>query len=219
MEDIMAYADNKDRPSGSSIGGALLINGLMITGIIFAVPDIIPERFRPTTIITIPKTPPPPDPIRRTKVDPKRRTVPTESVAQRPQQDLSEASHSSDAEAGYSSGGELTGQGTGGTIETTIKIEPVFKSAQVNPRFTGALQPAYPPGMIREEREGVVTVRILIGIDGRVRAVEPIKADEAQFLEATRKQALSKWRFLPATRDGMPVESWREMTVRFELPD
>jgi protein TonB len=45
-----------------------------------------------------------------------------------------------------------------------------------------------------------------------------LRADDPSFLEATRKQALAKWRFLPATRDGQPVESWREMTVRFELP-
>ena len=32
-------------------------------------------------------------------------------------------------------------------------------------------------------------------------------------------QAVSKWRFLPATRDGEAIESWREMTVRFQLPE
>ncbi len=215
----MAYVDTKDRPSGTSIGGALLINGLMITGIIFAVPDIIPERFNPTKIFTIPEITRPADPIKPVKADPKHRTAPTNPVSRPTPIEHPEASHSSSAAAGSTSPGDLTGFGTGSTLETTIKIEPVFKTAQINPRFIKALQPAYPPGMIREEREGVVTVRVLIGTDGRVRVVETIKADETVFLEATRKQALSKWRFLPATRDGTPVESWREMTVRFELPD
>jgi periplasmic protein TonB len=48
--------------------------------------------------------------------------------------------------------------------------------------------------------------------------VEPIRFDEDAFLAATRKQALSSWRFLPATQDGEPVESWKEMTVRFQMP-
>jgi protein TonB len=110
--------------------------------------------------------------------------------------------------------------GTGGTVQLPpLGADPVFKGAQINPRYAGALQPVYPPGMIREEREGVVTVRVLVGIDGRVKALEAVRADAPTFLETTRKQALSKWRFLPATRDGEPVESWREMTVRFELPD
>ena len=73
--------------------------------------------------------------------------------------------------------------------------------------------------MIRAEMEGFATVRVLIGTDGRVKQVEAVKASDTAFLDATRKQALSKWRFLPATRDGEPVESWREMTVRFQLPD
>jgi protein TonB len=67
--------------------------------------------------------------------------------------------------------------------------------------------------------EGFATVRVLIGTDGRVKQVEAVKASDPAFLDATRKQALAKWRFLPATRDGEAVESWREMTVRFQLPD
>jgi protein TonB len=51
-----------------------------------------------------------------------------------------------------------------------------------------------------------------------VKALEAVRAAAPAFLEATRRQALVKWRFLPATRGGLPVESWREMTVRFELP-
>lgn len=215
----MAYTDTGHRPSGTSVGGALLINGLMVTGIIFAVPDIIPDKFNPTKIFMIPQTTRAADLKKPAKPDPKHHAVQTNPVQQPQAPEQPDTSRSSDAEAGYLSDGDLTGQGTGSIVETTIKIEPVFKSAQVNPRFANALQPTYPPGMIREEREGVVTVRVLISIDGRVKRLEAIRADETAFLEATRKQALSKWRFLPATRDGTPVESWREMTVRFELPD
>jgi len=42
-------------------------------------------------------------------------------------------------------------------------------------------------------------------------------ATDAAFFEATRTQALRHWRFQPATRDGIPVESWRTMTVKFKL--
>jgi protein TonB len=108
--------------------------------------------------------------------------------------------------------------GSGIANPPPLPVEPIFKGAQVHPRYFGALQPVYPPGMIREEREGAVRVRVLIGTDGRVRDIQTLQADDPAFLEATRKQALAKWRFLPATRDGEPVESWREMTVRFELP-
>jgi periplasmic protein TonB len=88
----------------------------------------------------------------------------------------------------------------------------------IHPKYRDALQPEYPPGLIRQEIEGSVTLRVLVGTDGRVKAIEPLRFDDAELLKATQAHALRKWRFLPATRDGAPVESWREMTVRFEIP-
>ena len=79
------------------------------------------------------------------------------------------------------------------------------------------IQPDYPPALARQEIEGVVTVRVLIGTDGRVKDVQQVSASEPEFFEATRRQALRHWRFNPALRDGVPFESWRELTVRFKL--
>lgn len=95
--------------------------------------------------------------------------------------------------------------------------QPVLAEAVVDPRYADAFQPPYPPAMARQEVDGRVVVRVLIGTDGRVRAVELVSATDAAFFEATRRQALRAWRFKPATRDGVPVETWRTMTVRFEM--
>jgi protein TonB len=38
------------------------------------------------------------------------------------------------------------------------------------------------------------------------------RLDEAAVVHAKRA-----WRFTPATRDGVAIESWREVPVRFEL--
>ena len=94
-----------------------------------------------------------------------------------------------------------------------------FVDARPDKRFAHLLQPSYPPSMIRAEMEGVAVVRVLVGVDGRVKAVEPVRADDEAFMAVTRDQALRKWRFTPATRGGDPVETWREITVRFQLPD
>ena len=95
--------------------------------------------------------------------------------------------------------------------------DPVLVDARFDPAHMNALQPPYPPRMLRAGREGSVTVRVRIGADGRVTAVERISADDDAFFEATRRQALAAWRFVPATRDGRPVPSWQRHTVRFEL--
>ncbi|RSU21387.1 hypothetical protein CA223_08115 [Sphingomonas koreensis] len=44
-----------------------------------------------------------------------------------------------------------------------------------------------------------------------------VKSPSAGLAEATRRQALARWRFKPATRDGVPVEGWKTMTLRFQI--
>ncbi len=95
---------------------------------------------------------------------------------------------------------------------------PVLISARYDTRFASAQQPEYPSGMARQELEGFAKVNVRIGTDGRVKEVVNIASTRDEFFEATRGQALSKWRFKPATRDGVPVESWREMKVTFQMP-
>ena len=110
----------------------------------------------------------------------------------------------------------------GGTIDggfVTPKAPPVIVGAQPDPRFANSFQPEYPPGERRAEHEGRVTVRVLIGTDGRVKQVEKVSAASDEFFAATQRRALEKWRFKPATRDGEPFEAWRTMSVSFVLKD
>ncbi|AUW59991.1 energy transducer TonB [Sphingobium sp. SCG-1] len=94
---------------------------------------------------------------------------------------------------------------------------PVLTAVAIDPRYMRDFQPDYPPAMQRAQEEGKVTVRVNIGADGRVTAIEKLFATSDAFWEAARKQALAKWRFRAATRDGAPVESEKVMTVHFTL--
>jgi periplasmic protein TonB len=62
-----------------------------------------------------------------------------------------------------------------------------------------------------------VTLRVLVGVDGRVVRAEQVTATSEEFWRVTLQHALARWRFKPATRDGIPYEAWRTMTVRFTL--
>ena len=97
--------------------------------------------------------------------------------------------------------------------------EPVRRDAQVDPRYRDALQPPYPRERERLQQEGRVRVRITIGTDGRVTAIEQLSASQEDFWRVTERQARSRWRFRPATVDGRPVVSTMVMTVTFRLPD
>ena len=107
--------------------------------------------------------------------------------------------------------------GTGTIRQLPEPPMPVFKAALRDPRFARDLQPDYPVGKLRLEIEGSATVRVLVGTDGRVRQVQVVRASDADFAKATERQALRSWRFKPATRDGVPVEDWQTLTVRFDI--
>jgi periplasmic protein TonB len=94
---------------------------------------------------------------------------------------------------------------------------PVRFEARSDPRFADRLQPPYPASEERLGNEGTVVVRVTIGTDGRVTAVQKVRATSDAFFRATQQHALSTWRFIPATEDREPVETTQQLTVRFEL--
>ncbi len=222
--------DRYHRPQGlntGSLGISVGITGAMIAGLIFAAaPSII--RRPPETHLTIRNidllpppqldpTPPPPKQVQqRPIVSPTPLVRPTTS----PTPVLAPL-------APIELGPVLPPTGTGpGPIassspaaEPTVPPAPVLVDAQVDPRYAAALQPPYPAEERRAEHQGRVVVRVLIGVDGRVKQVERRSADSDAFYRETERQALGKWRFKPATRDGIPVEAWRTMAIRFVLQD
>lgn len=107
-----------------------------------------------------------------------------------------------------------------GAVPVPVPVpDPVLIKPQWNPRFAGQVQPDFPSGKLRAGIEGKVTVRVLVGTDGRAKAVEQVSATDADFFRATERQALRKWRFKPATRDGVPVEEWMTVSVNFTIKD
>ena len=119
-------------------------------------------------------------------------------------------------EEGY---GLPAGTGAGPVLPQVVEppAPPKLVLAQLDQRYMGVFQPDYPARAQREGVEGVAVVRVLIGVDGRVKAVELVSTDDPAFFEATKRRALAKWRFKAATRGGVAEESWKEMRVRFEI--
>ena len=218
------YGKSGIKPGALSI--AIGLNGAIIAALIFSTPDIVKsiDTVLEGTNIPLPiDPPPPPDPRPKpeTKARPDQRRIDpppfqrpdtTDPIAP-PKTDFALPSGPSGLDGGVTGGT--------GTIEPPYipPHVPVLVGARPDPRFAKAFQPAYPPGERRAEREGRVTVRVLIGTDGWVKEVERVSAASDAFFAVTREQALAKWRFTPATRDGIPQEVWRTMSVSFVLDD
>ncbi|MBS0477719.1 MAG: TonB family protein [Proteobacteria bacterium] len=112
-----------------------------------------------------------------------------------------------------------TPPGTGAEILKPPVTPPVIVGASYDPRYASLLQPPYPAAEIRAGNVGRVVMRVLIGTDGRVKQVERVSAASDAFFAAAERQALTKWRFKPATSDGAPIEQWKTMSLRFELQE
>jgi periplasmic protein TonB len=220
---MMAFTDNSGRVDPKSLGVTFAINGglvigLMLLGTSFVAndPGII-KIFNP--YVEPPIVEPTPPPVATKK------TLPTKSVVVPPvatKTAIDGENQTAVALAPLIIPGPSSGTGIEIQPPPIIPLTPptpVFISAKRDPRFASVFQPDYPPGMVREEIEGSVIVRVLIGTDGRIKAVETVQSDHQAFFDATRKQALSRWRFKPATKDGVAVESWQQLTVRFQIPD
>ncbi len=164
--------------------------------------------------------PPPPDPKVKPQPHSKRETTITapDPIPDRPTEPDAPYVALADPGPPPSPPGAADDLGGGAAVEP-VKPPPVITGTEVDPRYAHAFQPAYPPAEQRAGRDGVVTLKVLVGIDGRVVRAEQVLATSEEFWRVTLKQALGKWRFKPATRDGVPFEAWRTMTVRFRLQD
>ncbi|UYY57255.1 energy transducer TonB [Sphingomonas sp. S2-65] len=207
-----------------SFGAAFVINGVIIGGLMFSAPQFLrPEP--PTTLRTenIPLTPPPepPKPRELPKTDDPvlARTpkifVPDARIplpSQNPQFDSTTLPPLELPPPGLS---ESVGPTAGPALEVAKPTPLPLIAATQDPRYARDFQPEYPSNELRAQRDGVAVVRVLIGTDGRVKEVQQVNATSPAFFEATRRQALAKWRFKPATRGDVPQESWKQITARF----
>ena len=78
-------------------------------------------------------------------------------------------------------------------------------------------KPDYPSASRRMEEEGTVTVKFLIGVDGRVLQADIEKTSGFARLDEAARNALSKCQFRPGTVDGKPEQSWASIKYTWRL--
>jgi protein TonB len=218
MSYVSVYENKTPRAKGVILAGAVHL--AIIAGVIVMPGIKVPEILNGPFIATHIPNPKPPEPVIEDKKPEVKAAAQTRQRApDRPDIDLVPLPvvpiHGyPDLKSGTGSGGA----GMDIPFEA-IKItpDPVIVGARLNTRYAEQFQPAYPPGQLRLEQEAEVSVRVLVGSDGRVKQIELIDSPQVDFWSATRKQALKKWRFTPATKDGKPFESWMTLKVRFEI--
>ncbi|MFC4293264.1 TonB family protein [Sphingorhabdus arenilitoris] len=223
----MSYVTQAQRGKSAGLTAAIAINGSIIAAIMLSPMVVPPKKMQPTITavpVNAPQPPAPPPEKQQTETQPPimppiyapKTIVPPlrPPIAGPTITDIMQA----DPAPSAGSLGEEPKIAAAEIPKVKPKTPvPVFRAAQRDSRFASRFQPDYPRGLLQREIEGNATVKVLIGTDGRVREAAVVSASHPDFGAATVKQALSSWRFKPATRDGQPVEDWQTLTVRFDI--
>lgn len=104
-----------------------------------------------------------------------------------------------------------------------VKEEPVEAApAPVIPPSADAKElrnpaPPYPAMSRKLKEEGTVTLKVLVKADGRVEQIEIAKSSGYKRLDDAAKKAFKRWKFSPATQDGVAIDYWYEFDFEFSL--
>lgn len=122
-------------------------------------------------------------------------------------------------------------QGQGGQSEELRKEEGIGKQEEepartvanvgdpgvTSPDYLYTTKPVYPAQARKEGLQGKVKLQVLIRENGQVDEIRIAKSSGYKLLDMEAIQAIQKWRFRPAKKDGQNVACWVEIPLSFKL--
>ncbi len=79
--------------------------------------------------------------------------------------------------------------------------------------------PRYPPAALRRGESGTVVLRVHVGPDGVPYAVDLVDSSRSRLLDRAATDAVKRWRFRPAQRDGQAVSGQVQVPISFNAED
>jgi protein TonB len=158
-----------------------------------------------------PDIPPPPPPVPKpANLPPQPTTVPQVEI---PVQDPPPSSNSVTATA--TNAAPAPAKDSAPTAPAAPAPQGVRVAAAVS--STHCEKPEYPAASRRNEEEGVVRLKFLIGTDGKVMQSQIEKSSGFKRLDEAARDALSRCQFRPGTVDGQPEVSWATINYKWQL--
>ena len=141
------------------------------------------------------------------QVEQGRAEIPTEAPGVKIERETSIAPEDSGLEIGADAGlGDRN-------IEAEVSVEVDQK-----PRVLRKVDPKYPEAARRANREAVVMVEFTVDVDGKPTDIKVADPKGFGFDEAAI-EAIERWRFTPAKKDGVSVPMRVRQPIRFNLDD
>jgi TonB family protein len=103
----------------------------------------------------------------------------------------------------------------GQSNEEILTNSKIYQSAL--PRYDINPRPEYPRVARTRGWEGVVLFDVLVRKDGRVGRMKMLSSSGYRSLDSAAKKVLRRWKFVPATTLGVPVESQVTVPIMFSL--
>ena len=113
---------------------------------------------------------------------------------------------SSGGGAGMSAAGGSGGDGGGDSV-----------GARFDAGYLKNPAPPYPPQSRRIGEEGKVILRVFVNAEGGAQQVEIRTSSGSDRLDESAQRTLRRWKFIPARRGGIAVESWVLVPILFKL--
>jgi len=107
--------------------------------------------------------------------------------------------------------------------EPKVEAKPVapapapLSGARFDADYLQNPKPVYPPMSRRLGEEGKVILRVRVSAAGTAQEVEIKQGSGFSRLDAAARDAVSRWRFVPAKRGDEAVESWVAVPIQFAL--
>lgn len=122
-------------------------------------------------------------------------------------------------------------------VHETASAEAATPKAPVSPQATSAPPPSvpaetqaagrmgylsnpspiYPESALDRGLEGTVLLRVRVLAGGEAEAVEVQTSSGYRILDDAAIRTVRKWKFVPATRGGSPVDGWANVPIVFKL--
>jgi periplasmic protein TonB len=90
-------------------------------------------------------------------------------------------------------------------------------STKTEPVTLSKVSPVYPETAKKRRAEGWVELQFIVGTDGRASQIEVLRAQPEGMFDRSAVQAVTRWKFKPASLNGQPVEARATTKVGFKL--
>ncbi len=106
--------------------------------------------------------------------------------------------------------------GGGDSLTNAVATGPSVRPAGIDPRYRNR-EPVYPSAAAARGEHGTVILLIHIDQEGGVTGVDVARTSGYDLLDRAAREAVERWHFMPAVRDGAPVPSEMPLRVVFAL--